>query len=161
MSTTPPMSLAEIIDRAMVRQQVTSINALAKVARRAGYGVTNPTLSQMRAGTYQWKPTKQTLEALAHLSGQPLRVVYAAAELAAPPDVSLSDQVDAIDDADNLNPRQREVVKSVIRAFVDANKAVDDARAGVHEGGSRVVYLSDDALNGSSLDGQPGEQGEG
>lgn len=131
-------TLRDVIDRAKTKQDVTSTNALAKIARAAGFGVSHTTLAAIVKGDYPSQPGKATIDALVYLSGVGFEEVCRAAGVDpgvpyAPPEV-----------AKHLTVKQREVVNTVIRALVEAGANKLNVHSNAEsETQASVAYVTD------------------
>lgn len=92
--------------------------ALQRIAEKHGLTLSYATVDRILAGKYESKPQRQTIEALALLSGLPRDQVYEAAGLPLPM-APFAEHVP--EGADQLTVDQRRVVLDVIRGFVRDN----------------------------------------
>lgn len=115
--SSPAQTLQDLIDKAMIKHQVRSAAALARVGKAAGYRVSHTTISDMRSGKYPWVPSEATLEMLADLAGVSLEEAYAAADMGDPGEPYTPPKA-----AKHLNPKQRELVDMIIRALVESQE---------------------------------------
>lgn len=97
--------------------------ALQRIAEKHGLTLSYATVDRILAGKYESKPQRQTIEALALLSGLPRDQVYEAAGLPLPM-APFAEHVP--DGADQLTVDQRRVVLDVIRGFVRDNDRMAD-----------------------------------
>ena len=118
-----PMTLRDVARAALDAHQGVSGRELDRLARKRGLSISYTTVNHLAAGTYKSRPSRNTLEALAELSGIPLAKVYEAAN-APMPMARLADQLPP--DADLLSPAQREAVIAVVRQFAAANRALHE-----------------------------------
>lgn len=145
-------SLADLVELAMTRHEVIYVTDLERIARQAGHKINRTTITQLRTGTYNRRPGRAVLEALAYLANVNYQTVLKLAGLGgklAP----FASQIPP--DADLLTPRQREVLLSLIRVMIDTQRAI--AREDPEVQGSEVLGITDEDLNlGTSYD-RPGD----
>lgn len=110
-----PATLRTLIDKALTKRDTASINQLARIGVDAGYSIRQTTLSQIHNGTYKWRPKPQTLDAIAYLAGVPVAEAHRAAGLDTP-----GVPYEPPPGADQLTPKERDVVNGVIRAILAA-----------------------------------------
>jgi hypothetical protein len=118
-----PMTLRDVARAALDAHHGVSGRELDRLARKRGLSISYTTVNHLAAGTYKSRPSRNTLEALAELSGVPLAKVYEAAKVPMPM-ARLADQLPP--DADLLSPAQREAVIAVVRQFAAANRALHE-----------------------------------
>lgn len=149
MSPPRTTTLTDLINRAMERHGVTSSRALEKIGKGAGLQISHTTLSQIRKATYSPTPERITLEAIAHLAGVPYREVLKAASLSV---VGRPFHEEFGPEYDVLPVDQREVVKTVARALLKANRQRDGETDRVHERSNHqhdgVAHATDEDLEG-------------
>lgn len=144
MLTSAAQTLRDLIDKALTKRDIPSVNQLAKVGQDAGYSIKQTTLSQIYNGSYKWRPKPQTLEAISYLAGVPYAQAHRAAGLGDP-----GEPFKAAPGADKLTPKEREVVNSMIRALLEARgleRSSDHSFEGAHATQASVAFLTDDDL---------------
>jgi hypothetical protein len=111
-----PRTYRDVIEAAFKHQNVRYGTDLERIAKRAGFPLVSTTINQMKAGTYHSRPERPTLEALAFISGLPMRVIQ---EVAGVPvtETPFVDQLPA--DVDRLTPRERDAVIVLLRVLLD------------------------------------------
>ena len=157
--SSPARTLQELIDKAMIKHQVKSSNALAKLGKERGYDINRTTLAEMRRGAYPWTPSDATIEMLAKLAGVSREEAYAAADMGDP-----GEPYQPPAGAKHLTAKQREVVDTVIRALVEASQAQETHRAEranempvqITEDDDSIAYLTAEDLNGPDELNRPG-----
>lgn len=92
---------------------------LKRLAEAKGLTLSYTTVDRILQGKYESTPQRQTIEALAALSGLALDEVYEAAGVPLPV-APLAEQLP--DGSDNLSTHQRRVVLEVIRGFIRDNE---------------------------------------
>ena len=127
-------SLRDLVELALVRNQVRFLSDLERIAARAGYKIVATTLSEMRRGSYRSQPTRQTLEALAYLAGvtyEVARDVAGRATGVAPGAPSFVKEVPP--KADILSPAEREALLHLIRVMINNRERIQrlEREAGV------------------------------
>lgn len=132
MSNDVPANLREVAQRASLRHGGAKGRGIAREAERIGVTMTHTTFDNLLTGRYKSRPGRETLEALAALSGCTLEQVYTAAGEPLPMS-PLRD--DLPPDADLLTGTQRRVVIDTIRLFAQQNKALAALRDELDEGG--------------------------
>lgn len=125
--------------------------ALQRLAEGKGLTLSYATVDRILAGKYESRPQRNTIEALAELSGLPLDVVYEAAGVPLPM-APFSEQVP--DGADRLTVDQRRVVLDVIRGFVrdndrmaDLERRIEDLAGDEHDAGVQGGPVPDGATS--------------
>ncbi len=108
-------NLQDLVERAVVRHD-TSVRQLGFMAQERGYKVTGTTIGHIRAGTYKYTPTRDTLAALAWLAGVHEDRAFIAAGLPIP-GPPLADELPP--GVDNLSPRARRIIIDLARHLVD------------------------------------------
>ena len=116
-----PKTLKEIAQAASDNNGGARGRQLGRIAEKAGLTLSYTTVDKILAGTYTSRPGKKTLEALAQLSGEPLAIVYEAAQQELP-QARLADQLPP--EVDNLTPEQRKVIIDIARVFVKENRLI-------------------------------------
>lgn len=148
MSSPDEVTLADLIDRAMQRHGVTSARALAQAAQDRGLPIVHTTLSQIRAGSYRSRPSRATLEGVAELAGVPYRVAQHAAGL---PVVGKPFHQEWDTEYDELTPDQRDVVKTVAAALLNASRRRNTATDDGDDDGVAYAYDDDAASPDGSI----------
>lgn len=126
------LSLRRVAEIASERHGGARGRALGRIAESHGLTLSFTTVDRILAGKYRSNPQAPLLEALAVLSGLPVEAVYAAAGVPLP-QAPLAEQLPP--DSDLLTPKQRDAVLSVIRQFIQVNKALhraEDERGEAH-----------------------------
>lgn len=131
MSNDAPLTLKDVANAAL-RKQGVSGRQLQEKARKDGWTISYTTVNHLAAGSYNSRPSRSTLEALAGLSGIPLEDVYAAAEMPMPLK-PLSE--DLPPEADLLDGAQRRVVIDAIRQFAQQNRRLADLQFELEKAG--------------------------
>lgn len=129
--TRPDRTLRDLIDGAMHRHQVKHVSNLERIAKRADHKIVATTISAIRNGTYNSEPSRATLAALAFLAGVTPEEAYAAAGLPVPGPPFAESLPDGVD---LLSPTERKAVIGVLRAMVDARRALSGEKASVEIG---------------------------
>lgn len=108
-------TLRDLVLKAVNRHD-TSGRQLAMIAQGHGFDITVTTINHLKAGTYKYKPSSETIRAIAWLAGVDDAVAFAAAgqPIPGPP---LSDELPP--GADNLSPKSRKAVVEMVRVLVD------------------------------------------
>lgn len=118
MSNDEPQTLKDVAQAALDNNRGMSGRQLDAEAKRRKLKIVYTTINHMAAGTYKSKPGRETLVALAELSGYTLEQVYRAARLPMP---LKPFRDDLPEDADHLTGTQRRVVLDAIRQFAQQN----------------------------------------
>lgn len=119
--TQQALTLRDLIDRALERHQVKHVSNLEVIAKRGGHEIVATTINGIRSGAYNSRPKRKTLEALAFLAGVVPEVAYEAADLPVPGPPFAEQLPEGVD---LLSPREREAAIGVLRAMVDARRAL-------------------------------------
>lgn len=137
-----PTSLQELA-QLVIDVQGTSARQVARKAEREGLKLTYTTLNQMRAGSYRWSPREDTLRALAQLAGIEAEVAFRAAGLPVP-GPPLADELPP--GSDNLSPKSRAAVISLLRVLIDleSNHDEHDHHHDHHDAGERPTGAAAD-----------------
>lgn len=163
MSTDGPQSLREVAQAALDNNRGVSGRQLGELAKKKGLKIVYTTINHIAAGTYTSRPSKDTLHALAVLSGFSLDEVYAAAKMPAPM-APLRD--DLPPDADLLQGPQRRLVIETIRLLAQQDRRLaeldveleelrNDARSAANsEAGESRPHLRAVAGGGPDSDAQ-------
>lgn len=110
-----PTSLQELA-QLVIDVQGTSARQVARKADREGLKLTYTTLNQMRSGSYKSVPREATVRTLAQLAGVDVEVAFRAAGLPVP-GPPLADELPP--GSDNLSPKSRAAVISLLRVLID------------------------------------------
>lgn len=110
-----PTSLQELA-QLVIDVQGTSARQVARKADREGLKLTYTTLNQMRSGSYKSVPREATVRTLAQLAGIDVAVAFHAAGLPVP-GPPLADELPP--GSDNLSPKSRAAVISLLRVLID------------------------------------------
>lgn len=113
------MTLQDVARRAAERHDGASGRQLARIAEAAGFQISHTILNAMLAGTYDYKPSWVTLEALAYLADLPESAVFEAAKVPMP-GKSFAEQLPP--EADLLDERERKVIIDLIKTMAAAHK---------------------------------------
>jgi hypothetical protein len=152
-----PKTLKDIAQAASDNNGGAGGRQLGRIAEKAGLTLSYTTVDKILAGTYTSRPGRRTLEALAQLSGEPLAVVYEAAQMELP-QARLADQLPP--DADTLTPEQRKVIIDLTRLFVRENRHIHQLEATIAEDQTQDDYRlaareADDAIGHDQLPEDP------
>jgi hypothetical protein len=122
-----PQTLRDLVQHALATRGGSG-RSLAAAAERAGHKVTHTTVNQLAAGTYRFKPSAETIRAIAWLAGVPEDAAFAAAGVPVPGPPFADELPPGVD---NLSPRSRRAAIEILRALVDAEERAADDRAEV------------------------------
>lgn len=152
-----PKTLKEIAQAASDNNGGARGRQLGRIAEKAGLTLSYTTVDKILAGTYTSRPGKKTLEALSQLSGEPLAVVYEAAQQELP-QARLADQLPP--DVDILTPEQRKVIIDIARVFVKENKTIHRLEASLENLPAQDDYRlaareADDAIGPDQMPEDP------
>lgn len=117
-----PTSLKELA-QLVIDVQGMSAHQIGKLAKREGLRLTDTTLNQMRAGSYKFTPREDTLRAMAKLARVDVEVAFHAAGLPVP-GPPLADELPP--GSDNLSPKSRAAVISLLRVLIDLESNHDE-----------------------------------
>lgn len=127
MTNDEPLTLRDIAQRASDRHNGARGRELDRIAKRAGLTLSYTTVDKILNGTYLSRPKRDTLDALAILSGTARDEVYRAAGEPLPL-TSFAEQLPA--DADLLSAEQRSLVLRIVGQFAELNRELASERAG-------------------------------
>ena len=152
-----PKTLKDVAQAASDNNGGAGGRQLGRIAEKAGLTLSYTTVDKILAGTYTSRPGRRTLEALSQLSGEPLAVVYEAAQMELP-QARLADQLPA--EADNLTPEQRKVIIDLTRLFIRENRHIQQLEANIAEDADQGDYRlaareADDAIGHDQLPEEP------
>lgn len=126
MTRTPP-TLRELMESAARRhgneRRPASGRRLGEIAKTHGWDIDRTTINHLLGGTYNSRPGRRTLVAVAHLAGVPEHVAWEAAGRSFP-ETPFSEQLPP--DVDDLTLPQRKAVIGVIRAMLEPAKGADE-----------------------------------
>lgn len=129
-----PRTLREFMEQAARRhgdgKRPASGRQLGEIAHRHGWDIDRTTINHLLAGTYNSRPGRRTLDAIANLAGVTPRQVHEAAGRSYP-ETRFAEQLPP--DVDELSPVQRRAVISVIRAMVNPEGKTQAARDGADD----------------------------
>src|SRR6478752_2282719 len=120
----PEETLADLLELAERRQDVTGGRALARRAGELGHEVSHTTLNKILAGRVENRQSVATLDAIAALAGVSRARAHGAAGRPAP-GKPFADELPA--EADLLTRRQRDVVLGVVRVLLETAEPSADA----------------------------------
>lgn len=111
-----------------IKRHDTSGRQLAMRAQAHGFDITVTTINHLRAGTYKYKPSAETLRAIAWLAGVDDSVAFEAASqrIPGPPFAK-----ELPENVDHLSPRSRRIILDLTRALIDMES--DDESADTTE----------------------------
>ncbi|WP_133833783.1 hypothetical protein [Arthrobacter sp. JUb115] len=99
-----------------VDRHKTSGRQLAVRAQAHGFDITVTTINHLKAGTYKYNPSPETIRAIAWLAGVEDSVAFEAASQRIPgPPFSK----ELPEDVDHLSPRSRKIILDLARALID------------------------------------------
>ena len=124
-----PTSLKELA-QLVIDVQGMSAHQIGKLAKREGLRLTDTTLNQMRAGSYKFTPREDTLRAMAKLARVDVEVAFHAAGLPVP-GPPLADELPP--GSDNLSPKSRAAVISLLRVLIDLESNHDEHHDHQHD----------------------------
>lgn len=107
-----------------VDRHATSGRQLAVLAQGHGFDITVTTINHLKAGTYKYKPSPETIRAIAWLAGVSESVAFTAAgqPVPGPP---LADELPP--GSDNLSPKARKALIDLARLLIEYEADNDDA----------------------------------
>lgn len=146
-------SVADLIDLALQRAQVTSGRELARVARQRGLKLDHNRINGLRSGTYPHKIQPETVRAIAVLAGVSEARAFAAAGVRQP---AAPFAAELHRDADYLEPDERQVINDLI-AIMTRGRAVTERASERSAPGLRV--LADEAAQEAAY--TPGAESQG
>lgn len=145
MTNDEPLTLRDIAQRASDRHGGVRGRELDRIAKRAGLTLSYTTVDKILNGTYLSRPKRETLDALAKLSGMSQEDVYRAAGEPLPL-APLADQLP--EGADMLSAEQRSLVIGMVHQFAAMNRELEKARGG--EGNVRAPSIDQAGVSPAS-----------
>lgn len=108
-----------------VDRHKTSGRQLAMRAQAHGFDITVTTINHLKAGTYKYNPSAETIRAIAWLAGVDDSVAFEAASQRIPgPPFSK----ELPEDVDHLSPRSRKIILELTRALIDMESDHESAQ---------------------------------
>lgn len=111
-----PQDLRQLVELALERHG-TSIRQLGFKAQDRGFRLAGTTLGHIRAGTYKYVPTGETIRAIAWLAGVSDEVAFTAAGQPVPGPPFADELPHGVD---NLSPRAKKAAIDMLRVLVEA-----------------------------------------
>lgn len=148
-------SLTDLVDRAMERLDVAYVTDLERIARTAGHKINRTTINSLKNGTYNRRPGRAVLEALAYLAGVSYATALKAAGLGEV-EVPFASRLPA--DVDILTPREQEALLALLRAMIETRRA--NTVSVPDEQRSKVLGIAVDDLTLPNGDHHTGESSE-
>jgi hypothetical protein len=139
MNNDKPLTLKDVAQAASLKNGGARGRELGRIAKERGLKLTYTTVDHMLEGRYKSKPGRQTLDALAVLSGMPREEVFGAAGVPLPLKPLAQDLPP---DADLLTGPQRRVVIDTVRLFAQQNRALHELEAQTKVGGDSGTQTS-------------------
>lgn len=113
-----PQSLRDLVERA-ARRHDTSGRQLAFLAQKQGFTLAVTTVNHLKAGTYKYTPSEETIRAIAWLAGVSDEVAFTAAGQPVPGPPFADELPPGVD---HLPPKARKAAIEMLRVLVDLNK---------------------------------------
>lgn len=132
------LSLRDLAQLAFDRRKMTG-HRLASLAQKQGFKLTHTTINGIRSGSYKYRPSDDTLRAIAWLAGVDESVAFAAAGRPAPGRPFAEDLPPGVD---QLGPRERKAAVTMLRALVAQQERIEELE---HGNGANVDRNSKDA----------------
>jgi len=112
-------TLRDLIDVATKRHHARGSTDLERAARQSGFKINRTTINLIRGGTYNSRPGRPVLEAIAWLAGVTLDTVYMAAEVPVPGPPFAKELPGEID---QLTREERDVILHLVRVFLNRHR---------------------------------------
>lgn len=107
-------TLRDLAQLAFDQRQMTG-HRLADLAQKQGFKITHTTINAIRSGSYKYRPSDDTLRAIAWLAEVPAEAAYTAAGQKPPGRPFVEDLPPGVD---NLGPKEHKAAVEILRALV-------------------------------------------